>query len=311
VGPQGALIVEVGPRLEGAYQNATGESIEGRSLTVRTSSDAGEATAPGVLRIFSGQAEVDSLEPDDPQPGAVLLVRGNGFDPEVLANDELSIVELDPISQAPVCTPPSSPVAGMTACAVAPILVADSTQLVALLPDTMPAEFRLAYRNLAYASLEAALADAAKSGQGDTYVFADPAACMNCKSSPDGSASIPTSTTDTAATTKVSWADPGTIWIELAGVEIAVPNVVRGQAFVLAASGRISYPVSGTSLHQGLQVLLDGVALTGLSSVKGTDGKIDPDRLSLSLPMDIKVGTHVLQVVNPLHRSGLAKLVAQ
>src|SRR5262249_14620111 len=130
--------------------------------------------------------------------------------------------------------------------------------------------FRLAYRNLAYASLEAALADAAKSGQGDSYVFANPDACMNCKSSADGTASIPTSTTDTAATTKVSWADPGTIWIEVGGVEVAVPTLTRGQSIVVAASGRISYP-EGMSLQQGLQVLLAGVPLSGLATVKGTD----------------------------------------
>lgn len=311
-GEGGELVLEIDDAFTRTHQDAMATTLEGRSLQVRIATDAGEATAPGLLRIFSGRSRVDSIEPRDLAPGKLMLIRGTGFDPEVVENNEVSLVGRDPATGEPDCRPTSRP-GERPACARASVLVATSSQVVALVPAEIPAgEVQIVYRNLAYVALEQALEEATRGGHDAAYVFSrwHDGGCDGCSEGGEEPAEIPTHSDGHVGQGHLSWDDPGLLAIEgEEGIE-QDPHRRAGGEIRLVATGRIAYPAAGAGLAPDLQVLLDGVPVVPLAGVPGEEGEaVDPTRLVFTVPEWVIPGYHAVQVINPLHRSSIARVL--
>ncbi len=284
------------------------EGIDGEALQVRAFGPGGEVVAPEPLRLFSGAAHVDEIIPARLTPGAVIHVRGRGFDPDVIENNELRFGAagswcLAGEEGAEIFDP---------SCAAARIVWAAEGILVAEVPFEAPAgPVQVFYANRAFHEVEEALATAARGDEplagGDggeeppaDVGYADGAAATDAYGAAPG-AGDPGGGEGPAVRGEAAglyvWREPGRLTVEGA----AAP----GATITVVGEGVLAYPdpwIEG-ALSPELLLLLDGAPLEALEAIDGW-----PEALRVTLPGDLAAGPHALQVVNPSFASPVAWL---
>ncbi len=86
----GQLLVNVMASEDGA--ELYGSSAEdGRAAPVRLVSGGRETLTAQTVRVFSGRAEIEEIAPTVLAPGQLIFLRGRGFDPDLLQNNDLRL----------------------------------------------------------------------------------------------------------------------------------------------------------------------------------------------------------------------------